>query len=167
MTANTEAAVGAATRRTLNRFGVANLPNDLGATGFAATDLNGQAVACAVTTNGPFGSGHTARGTGVTLAGAASKSQAGLAGAFLGPVIALDSDGALVLAGAGAGGPSGTASIVGALTRLGEGKIVSPSNNSGLDPVLYDAVNAIVCGAGSCATFIDAGANGLGASPGG
>jgi gamma-glutamyltranspeptidase/glutathione hydrolase len=75
--------------------------------------------------NGPFGSGHTALGTGVTLAGAASKSQAGLAAVFLTPVIATDNDGAVLLAGAGAGGPIGTASIADALARLGKGEIVT------------------------------------------
>jgi gamma-glutamyltranspeptidase/glutathione hydrolase len=161
------AALEVATSQTLNGFGVANLPSDFGATGFAATDANGQAVACAVTMNGPFGSGHTARGTGVTLAGGASKSQAGLAAAFLTPVIATDKDGALLLAGAGAGGPLGTASIVGTLARLGKGEFVTRRNGPRLGVVPYDTVNAIVCQANSCTAVIDAGANGLGASPGG
>ena len=53
--------------RALAGFGVASLPRDLGSTGFAAVDANGQAAACAVTMNGPFGSGRTATGTGVVL----------------------------------------------------------------------------------------------------
>jgi gamma-glutamyltranspeptidase/glutathione hydrolase len=166
-TANTEAAVVAATKKTLSGFGVANLPNDLGATGFAATDRNGRAVACAVTMNGPFGSGHTARGTGVTLARSASTDQAGLAVAFLTPVIATDSGGAVLLAGAGAGGPIGSASIADALARLGKGEVVTRRGDPRSGAVLYDTVNAILCQANSCAALIDAGANGLGASPGG
>jgi gamma-glutamyltranspeptidase/glutathione hydrolase len=166
-TANTEAEVVAATRQALSGFGVANLPNDLGATGFAATDDNGRAVACAVTMNGPFGSGHTAQGTGVTLASATSTGEAGLAAAFLTPVIAIDGDGMIVLAGAGAGGPIGTASIADALARLGKGEIVTRrANNPTPGAKLYDTVNAILCQGGSCTALIDASANGLGATPG-
>ena len=67
-------------RQTLAGFGVASLPRDLGSTGFAAVDANGEAAACAVTMNGPFGSGRTAAGTGVVLA-AARPAPAGLASA--------------------------------------------------------------------------------------
>jgi gamma-glutamyltranspeptidase/glutathione hydrolase len=73
-----QASVVYAVKQALSRFAVANLPNDLGATGFAAVDANGQAAACAVTMNGPFGSGHNAAGTGVTLARAPSSGPAGV-----------------------------------------------------------------------------------------
>ena len=43
----------------------AALPRDLGSTGFAAVDANGQAASCAVTMNGPFGD--SAGNTGVQL----------------------------------------------------------------------------------------------------
>jgi gamma-glutamyltranspeptidase/glutathione hydrolase len=163
---NTEAAVVAATKETLSKYGVANLPGDLGATGFAATDKNGQAVACAVTMNGPFGSGHTAQGTGVTLAKAPSSSQSGYAVAFLTPVIATDSDGHISLAGAGAGGPIGTASIADALARLAKGEVVTRRGRAGgSDLALYDTMNAILCEEDGCSALLDAGANGLGASP--
>lgn len=163
---NTEAAIVAATKQTLSRFGVADLPSDLGATGFAAIDKNGQAVACAVTMNGPFGSGHTAQGTGITLARAPSSSKAGLAAAFLTPAIAIDGDGQVDLAGAGAGGPIGTASIADALARLGKGQIVTRRGDTGVTGVaLYDTVNAILCQDGSCTALLDANANGLGAAP--
>ena len=56
-----------AARQTLAGFGVGALPRDLGSTGFAAVDANGTAASCAVTMNGPFGSGRTAAGTGVVL----------------------------------------------------------------------------------------------------
>src|SRR5690348_9363580 len=53
-------AMAQAARQTLAGFGVGALPRDLGSTGFAAVDANGQAASCAVTMNGPFGSGRTA-----------------------------------------------------------------------------------------------------------
>lgn len=163
---NTEAAVVDATKKTLGDFGVANLPNDLGSTGFAASDAGGQAIACAVTMNGPFGSGHTAQGTGVTLAKAPASSQAGLAAAFLIPVIATDEGGRLILAGAGAGGPIGTASISDALARLGKGEAVTRRGKPSVsDLALYDTVNVILCQNESCSALVDAGTNGLSASP--
>ena len=163
---NTESAVVDATKRALSGFSVANLPNDLGATGFAATDNSGLAVACAVTMNGPFGSGHTAQGTGVTLARAPSSSTAGLSAVFLTPVLATDSVGQLLLAGAGAGGPVGTASIADALTRLSKGEIVTRRGKTGGSGAgLYDTVNAILCEDGNCTALPDAGASGLGIAP--
>ena len=165
--ANTEGAVVAATKQTLNAFHIAGLPNDLGATGFAATDSAGHAVACAVTMNGPFGSGHTAQGTGVTLALAPSAGQAGLAAAFLTPVIATDEDGNVLLAGAGAGGPVGTASVADSLARLAKGEVVTRRGAPHTSTAVYDTVNAILCQSDGCAALVDAGANGLGATPGG
>jgi gamma-glutamyltranspeptidase/glutathione hydrolase len=163
---NTEAAVVEATKSTLRDFGVADLPNDLGSTGFAATDTNGQGIACAVTMNGPFGSGHTAQGTGVTLAKAPQSSRAGLAAAFLIPVVATDNDGNLVLVGAGAGGPIGTASISDALARLGKGQVVTRRGKASVSGLaLYDTVNVILCDDSGCSALVDAGTNGLSASP--
>jgi gamma-glutamyltranspeptidase/glutathione hydrolase len=147
----------------LKAFQVTDLPTDLGATGFAAIDEHGLAVACAVTMNGPFGSGHTAQGTGITLARAPSSGPAGLSVAFLTPVIATDKDGQLLLAGAGAGGPVGTASMADALARLGKGEIVT-RRGSTKGITLYDTVNAIVCQDSICTALPDAGASGLGAA---
>ena len=161
-TNNTEAAVADATKEALNAFHVTDLPTDLGATGFSTTDDRGLAVACAVTMNGPFGSGHTAQGTGITLARAPSSGPAGLSVAFLTPVIATDKDGQILLAGAGAGGPVGTASMADALVRLGKGEIVT-RRGSTKGITLYDTVNAIVCQSGNCTALPDAGASGLGA----
>jgi gamma-glutamyltranspeptidase/glutathione hydrolase len=158
---NTEAAVVVATKRTLGKFAVANLPSDLGATGFSATDNSGQAVACAVTMNGPFGSGHSATGSGITLARAPGTSNAGLAAAFLTPVLATDGSGQVVLSGAAAGGPVGTASMADALARLSKGEIVTRRNKSG-DATLYDTVNAIVCQQGTCTALPDVSATGIG-----
>ncbi|MDE2163800.1 MAG: gamma-glutamyltransferase [Alphaproteobacteria bacterium] len=160
-----DAAVIVAVKETLDGFGVKSLPQDLGATGFAATDAKGQAVACAVTMNGPFGSGHTALGTGVTLARSPSSSGVGLASAFLTPVIASPSgDGAAALVGAGAGGPNGTAAIAYALTRIAHGQAIltrGQLRSTGVAP--YDTVNAIVCSDGVCAALPDPAAHGLGA----
>jgi gamma-glutamyltranspeptidase/glutathione hydrolase len=163
--ANPAASIAQATKQTLDSFKIASLPQDLGATGFAATDTNGQAAACAVTMNGPFGSGHTAKGTGITLAKAPSSGDAGLAAAFLTPVVAVDASGATALAGAGAGGPNGTAAAIYALTRLARGdEITRPSevHSTGLAP--YDTVNVIACQSGYCAVLPDPGGNGLGAA---
>jgi len=144
-TTDLQAALADAVKRTLATYAVTDLPADLGATGFAAVDERGQAAACAVTMNGPFGSGRTATGTGVTLARAPSSGQAGLAGAFLTPVIATEgSSGNVSLVGAGAGGPNGTAAIAYALARLGHDDAVTGAANSGTTGS-YDTVNAIVC----------------------
>jgi gamma-glutamyltranspeptidase/glutathione hydrolase len=162
-TNNTEAAVADATMQALKAFQITDLPTDLGATGFSAVDERGLAVACAVTMNGPFGSGHTAQGTGITLARAPSSGPAGLSVAFLTPVVATDKDGQLLLAGAGAGGPVGTASMADALVRLGKGEIVT-RRGSTRGITLYDTVNAIVCQNRNCTALPDAGASGMGAA---
>lgn len=161
-------ATSAAVKATLAKFGVASLPEDLGATGYAALDKNGQAVACAVTMNGPFGSGHTAEGTGVALANSPSAGQAGLAAAFLMPVLATTDDNQMTLAGAGAGGPNGTAAIVYALLELALGKdVTKPGDLRSTGAAPYDTVNAIACQHGICAALPDPAAHGLGVSAGG
>ncbi|HEX4532776.1 MAG TPA: gamma-glutamyltransferase [Rhizomicrobium sp.] len=165
---SSNSAVGSAVKRALDQYGVKSLPQDLGATGFAAVDASGQAVACAVTMNGPFGSGHTAQGTGVTLAGSPSAGQAGLAAAFLTPIVATDGNGGSVtLAGAGAGGPNGTASIAYALVKLASGESLSQPGDlrsTGMAP--YDTVNVIACQSGTCAALPDPAAHGYGAAAG-
>ncbi|MDE2182452.1 MAG: gamma-glutamyltransferase [Alphaproteobacteria bacterium] len=162
-----QASVMVAVKQSLADFHVTALPNDLGATGFAATDNNGLAVACAVTMNGPFGSGHTALGTGVTLARAPSSSGAGMASAFLTPVVASHGgDAPAELTGAGAGGPNGTAAIAYALARIARGDEILTRDDlrsTGVAP--YDTVNAIVCAHGTCAALPDPAASGLGATP--
>ena len=169
-----------AVQTAMRKFGVGALPGDLGATGFAALDRNGQAVACAVTMNGPFGSGHTVPGTGVTLANSPAAGQTGLAAAFLTPVIAAkDNSGpirlsddeptlAVTLVGAGAGGPEGTAAIAEGLLRLTRGEdTTKPGALGGVETTPYDTVNAIACQHGICAVLPDARSHGLGAAAGG
>ena len=160
--ATNEGAVVAALRQTLAGFHVASLPSDLGATGFAALDKGGGAAACAVTLNGPFGSGHTAGDTGVLLA-AAPDSAAGLSAAFLAPVIASDSNGQVALSGAGAGGPNGTAAAMLALERMAAGMPLAQESDlrsTGLAP--FVTVNVISCQNGICVALPDPGGHGLG-----
>jgi len=160
-----QASVLWALQQSLKDYHVADLPKDFGATGFAAVDARGQAVACAVTMNAPFGSGHTARATGVTLARAPSAGPAGLASAFLSPAIVTHRNGEPAkLAGAGAGGPNGVAAMAYAIGRLAQGDEILSRNDlrtTGLAP--YETINAIVCFDGSCAALPDPGGNGLGA----
>ena len=59
-------ALAQAAQTALAGFGVTPLRAIMGSTGFAAVDANGQAAACAVTLNRPFG--HSAGNTGVQLA---------------------------------------------------------------------------------------------------
>jgi hypothetical protein len=102
----------------------------------------------------------------VTLAKAPQSSRAGLAAAFLIPVVATDNDGNLVLVGAGAGGPIGTASISDALARLGKGQVVTRRGKASLSGLaLYDTVNVILCDDSGCSALVDAATNGLSASP--
>ena len=164
-TGNLGSLVATATKATMDAFGLSSLPRDLGATGFAAEDADGLAVSCAVTMNGPFGSAHTAKGTGITLATAPNSAQTGLAAAFLTPVIAVASDGSTSLAGAGAGGPNGTAAIALALLQLAAGQdIAQPGvlHSTGIAP--YDTVNVVGCQNGLCTALPDPGAHGLGAA---
>jgi gamma-glutamyltranspeptidase / glutathione hydrolase len=164
---NLGASVAAATRATMDAFGLSSLPKDLGATGFAAEDTDRLSVACAVTMNGPFGTAHTAKGTGVTLATAPNSAQTGLAAAFLTPVIATNSESSISLAGAGAGGPNGTAAIALALLQLANGAdVATPGllHSTGIAP--YDTVNVIACQNDICIALPDPGAHGLGAAGG-
>jgi gamma-glutamyltranspeptidase/glutathione hydrolase len=164
-TGNPGASVAAATKTSMDAFGLGSLPRDLGATGFAAEDANGMAVACGVAMNGPFGSAHTEKTTGITLATAPGSAQAGIAAGFLTPAIATASDGATTLVGAGAGGPNGTAAIALALLELAAGQdVIRPGvlHSTGIAP--YDTVNIIGCQNGICAALPDPGAHGLGAA---
>ena len=161
---NSAAAMVTAVQQSLASFGVSGLPGDLGSTGFAAVDANGQAAACAVTLNGPFGSGRTATGTGVVL-GATPSGPAGLASAFLTPVIAT-ARGNVGLAGAGAGGPRGTAAaITAALEAAGGRQLGKPGDLRGTGAAPYDTVNMISCDEQVCVALSDPGAHGAAAVP--
>jgi gamma-glutamyltranspeptidase/glutathione hydrolase len=157
-----EDATSQAVRQTLASFGVTSLPPDLGATGFAALDAAGQAASCAVTLNGPFGAGRTAAGTGVVMA-ASPTGETGIASAFLTPAIAADAGG-VALAGAGTGGPNGTAAIAYALLKLAAGQPLgrrADLRGTGQEP--RETVNAITCQNGLCVALPDPAGKGLGA----
>jgi gamma-glutamyltranspeptidase/glutathione hydrolase len=158
-----EAAIAAAVRQSLTAFGVASLPRDLGSTGFAAVDLNGQSASCAITLNGPFGSGRTAAGTGVVLA-ASPTGPAGLASAFLTPLTAAGGDN-VTLTAVGAGGPNGTAAAVYAVLEAARGRAMGKRGDlrsTGAAP--FDTVNVVSCNADACVALSDPGAHGLGAA---
>lgn len=161
---NGETAVMTAARQSLAAFGVTSLPRDMGSTGFAAVDPSGGAAACAVTLNGPFGSGRTAEGTGVPLAASPSASQAGLAGAFLTPLIAT-SGGDVALAGTGSGGPNGTAAAAYALLESAGGRLLTRTTIRSTGAAPFDTVNMISCENGICVALPDPGAHGQGAAP--
>jgi gamma-glutamyltranspeptidase/glutathione hydrolase len=154
--------LASAVRQSLASFGVARLPGDFGSTGFAAVDANGQAAACAVTLNGPFGSGRTATGTGVLLA-ASPQAQTGLASAFLAPMIAVR-DGSVAIVATGAGGPGGAAAAVNAVVQTANGRRLGKRGDlrgTGTAPV--DAVNAISCNEEVCVALPDPGGHGAAA----
>ena len=154
--------MAAAVQQSLAGFGVAGVPGDLGSTGFAAVDANGQAAACAITMNGPFGSGRSATGTGLVLA-ANPSAPAGVASAFLLPVIATGR-GQPVLAGVGAGGPNGGAAALTAVIAAADGRALGkPGDLRGTGRAPYDTVNMISCGEESCVALTDPGAHGAGA----
>jgi gamma-glutamyltranspeptidase / glutathione hydrolase len=158
-----QTAVVNALRRSLDNFHVPSVPPDLGATGFAALDANGQAAACAMTMNGPFGSGHTVADTGMLLA-ASPSAPAGISGAFLTPMIATEG-GTVALAGAGTGGPNGSAAMAYALLKKAAGQnLARPGDlrSTGLAP--FATVNTIACQNGLCVALPDPGGSGLGSS---
>ncbi len=160
-----QAGVASAVKDALARFSVGTWPPDLGSTGFAARDSNGEAVACAVTMNGPFGAAHSAADTGVILARAPASGDAALSAAFLAPVIATDASGNVALVGAGAGGPGGTAAMAIALQSLAQGAGVSTIHGTqASESASYDTVNAIVCQGGSCSLLAESGPSGVGMS---
>jgi gamma-glutamyltranspeptidase/glutathione hydrolase len=152
-----------AVRQSLAGFGVGGLPRDLGSTGFAAVDAYGGAASCAVTMNGPFGSGRTAAGTGVVLAQTPS-SIAGLASAFLTPVIAT-SGGQVALAGVGAGGPGGAAAALYAVLDTAAGRPLGKRGDlRGTGAAPFDTVNMVSCDGQNCVALTDPGAHGAGVS---
>ena len=139
---------------------------DEGATGFAALDKNGQAVACGVTMDGPFGAGHTIAGTGIVLAAAPDGAQALANAAILSPMILVRNDTgpillpgsgpdfAPVLAGAGAGGPGSAAAMAYAIYQLERGGGLTAMSRIPQGLVTSnDSVNAIACHEGVCSVL--------------
>lgn len=96
-----------------------NLPGSFGSTGFVVATAGGDAAACAVTMNGPFGTGRMVPGTGIIPARAPDAPGFGLAGAFLAPALVTnDFNGTFFFAGSSAGGPQASASVLEAANAL-------------------------------------------------
>ena len=132
----------------LQSFNVGPIPQDFGSTGFVVADKEGELIACGLTLSQPFGTGQEVARAGFALA-PAPKGAAGLAGAFLTPLIVTGSRGKDVLyAGVGAGGPDST----GASFALGLASLAH--DTSILDPTWQAAekgsgtVNLIACKSG-------------------
>ncbi len=153
-------------RRTAVGLGApADIDRDFGSTAFAVIDGKGGAVACAVTMNGPFGTGRVAEGTGIVFATAPVTATLGLGSAFLAPVIVTGANGErLRFAGAGAGAPKGAASIL----YVAKNAASTSSALSALEASPADAASpasAIVCGddaTGSCALGVNPRGDGMG-----
>ena len=100
----------------------------------------------------------------MVLASAPKNGSAGLSSAFLMPATAT-SDNALTFAGAGAGGPNGTAVIALELLDLAKGNsLTQPGalHTTGLEP--FETANVIQCQSDACAAVPDPKAFGLGAA---
>jgi gamma-glutamyltranspeptidase/glutathione hydrolase len=147
----------------------ADLPDNMGSTGFVVASAQGDAVACAVTMNGHFGTGRTASGMGVVLASSPEAPVQGLAPAFLAPVLATRAnDNALLFAGASGGSPAAVSAVQQvARQTLGGSTKVSAALGSAT-PGTGTLVNALVCPAGlpfgfpSCEFGVDPDGAGVG-----
>lgn len=157
-----------AARRTAISLGAspADIDRDFGSTSFAVIDSRGGAVACAVTMNGPFGTGRVAEGTGVVLATSPGASPLGLGSAFLAPVIVTGASGEYVrFTGAGAGAPKGAAAV----QYAAKNAATTESALSALEAGPADArspANAVICpdgvASGACGLGINPRGNGMG-----
>lgn len=161
----------AAVRAELARAGAEDtLPAVHGSTAFTVATAGGDAVACAVTMNGPFGAGRLIAGTGLTLPRAPDAPGFGLSPAFLAPMmIANPNNGRFFFAGAAAGGPRAPAAVaqLAANTILGSATL-DAAQASGLSDA-QSLANAIACPRGapqenaSCSFAADPRGAGLGA----
>lgn len=132
----------------LKRFGAPDdLPADFGSTAFFVMDGRGDAIACGLTMNGPFGSGRSSPSTGIVFARAPSLGPFGLSGAFLSPVMMGGGEnGLLTLVVVGAGGPRAAAAsaYTAMAARPGTGQTLADVIlNNGSGPL--DLVNAAAC----------------------
>ncbi|MDA0240032.1 MAG: gamma-glutamyltransferase [Proteobacteria bacterium] len=90
------------------------LPENPSATSFVAIDRRGQAVACALTMNGLFGTGRIARGTGIVLAAAPG----GRGPVSLAPMMAInESTSQFLFAGAANGGAAAPTALAAVAAR--------------------------------------------------
>jgi gamma-glutamyltranspeptidase/glutathione hydrolase len=136
----------AAVRTALQSFNVGALPGDFGSTGFVVADKGGELVACGLTLSQPFGTGQEVARAGFALA-PAPKGAAGLAGAFLTPLIVTGAKGRDVLyAGMGAGGPdSASANFALALASLAHDQALLQPTWEAAEKDSAGSVNLIAC----------------------
>lgn len=158
------AELAALAENTAARLGAAPQPGaNYGSTSFAAMDRNGGAVACAVTMNGLFGAAKIAGDTGVALA-ASPAGAAGLASAYLAPVIMTGQNGEIArLAAAGAGAPKGAAAAQHVARNFTSAEAAQAAVNAGIAD-LASPVNAIGCplGAGTASCILESNPQGFG-----
>jgi gamma-glutamyltranspeptidase/glutathione hydrolase len=160
----------------LAQFGVKSLPASFGSTGFVVADKAGNAMMCGLTMERPFGAAG-ARRLGFSFAPAPREGPAGLAGAFLLPLLVTASKGGDVLfAGVGAGGRDSAVAVTTLALQAAGGSL--PSLARAMDQVAgpEGTINAFACPQGlregreSCTLSADPQAHGLaarGSSPGG
>ncbi len=145
------AASKAALDKALAGYGVSKaMPDDFGSTSFVAVGPDGDAVACSVTMNGPFGLGKTVKTAGFAMAPAPASSAEGLSGAFLMPTMVVSEDGEeIFFVGAAAGGKNAMQSSFYLTSRLGAKRkakleeVIAPIPSSPTD-----TVNAFYCSDG-------------------
>ncbi len=166
----TGAALLQAARAELARAGAeTELPPSLGSTGFVVATAGGDAAACAVTMNGPFGTGRVVPGTGIVPARAPDAPGFGLAGAFLAPALVTNEfNGSFFFAGAGAGGPAAPASVLSLVDGIMTRSQTFDAAQAGMATDTQNLVNAVACPAGapredaSCTFGADPNSAGLG-----
>ncbi len=163
-------AAGSALDKALAGFGVSKaMPDDFGSTSFIAVGPDGDAVACSVTMNGPFGLGRSVKTAGFAMAPAPTTSAEGLSAAFLMPTMVISDDGETIYyAGAAAGGKQAIESAFYLASRFGAkrkaelSEVIAPIPSSPTD-----TVNAFYCSDGwpdrprSCEVSADPHAYGL------
>ncbi len=117
--------VRAALKTALATFRVGELPTSVGSTGFVVADRMGDVILCGLTMGRPFGVA-AARRTGFSFAPTPHRGPAGIAGAFLLPVLVTASKGGEVLfAGVGAGGRDSAVAVTTLALQAASGGLAS------------------------------------------
>ncbi|MCC7272684.1 MAG: gamma-glutamyltransferase [Alphaproteobacteria bacterium] len=138
-------------------------------TGLAVADRDGSAVACVLTMGRPFGTGRSARGTGVILAPPAD---AAATQAMAAALMVNTNVQEFFLAAAAGGGGDAPAVLAGAMAAVLIGERPLEAAFSGLDAGRAALANIVSCPFGaprkpeSCATRADPRGHGLAAVPG-
>ncbi len=163
-------ALAQAARAELARLGAErDLPSLYGSTAFTVANAGGDAIACAVTMNGPFGTGRMAPGTGISLARSPDTPGYGLASAFLAPVLVTNpNNGTFFFAGAGSGSEKAPAGVLSVASKVMGGTSLDEAQLSGISD-RESLVNAVACPSGapqenaSCGFAPDPRGDGIGA----